>query len=117
MNRTIDYFRRILIAEARDLQADLECMTEQQQLRFKSNEISEHVCLENSAVFGSEINSIDGFIALVERLDMDEVTTLDEVMALVRQEVRDRLEGTLRCPCVLEQLDRKMVKVRAYVDG
>jgi hypothetical protein len=115
MNRTIDYFRRILIAEARDLQADLECMKEQQSLRCAAQEISERVCRENRSVFDSEINSIDGFIGLVEGLELDGLPSLEEAMAVIRSEVKDRLKGTVRCPCVLEQLDRKMEKVKTYV--
>jgi hypothetical protein len=115
MNRTIDYFRRILMAEARDFQADLECMCEQQELRYRAGEISEHVYRENRAVFLNEVESINRFIALVEGLPLDDLAEIDDATAMIREAVKARLEGKLRCPCVLEQLDRKMDKVRAYV--
>ena len=109
-------FLQILRIELDDLRDDIDEMITQHQQVKDAGKISEHVYLENLSVFRNELLGIGTFDRIIDKINTGNDETLDEMIESVEQELKIEIKKYGLAPVVSIYIERKINKVRKYVD-
>jgi hypothetical protein len=112
MRNIIKNFLMILKVEIEDLAADIELLLAENQRKKEAGTITDYVFLENQALFRHELLGVQSFNRILEQTDPAGFTTLDDLIAFLRDAFREG--GYVRAINIC--IERKMKKVAGYVN-
>ena len=109
-------FGKLLAIELESLEGELEILVQTLEQRLKDHEITTYVRNENYAVLRNEILGLRDFLKLGFSFDSEEISTADEVAALAKEVVRNRLEERGYEPAVYRLIEHRVDKIALYLN-
>ena len=83
--------------------------------RSEKGEITDYVLMENVAVLEREIHGVATVRECLAHLRAEDYTSLDQMLAAIRERLDDRIRCGAFDPVVRRLVDRKIEKVALYV--
>ena len=110
-------YLKVLQAELEDLREDVKARMEACRQRREADQITEYTCKENMAFLGHEINSIGHFLALVAATDPAAFDSLDALIKHLHTASMKEVREYGIAKCVDTFVQRKLEKVKRYVES
>jgi hypothetical protein len=114
-NQSAKYLR-ILQLELDDLREDAKARMEACRQRKEAGQITDYTFKENTAFLGREINGIEHFLTLAARTDPDAFDSVDALMEHLHAVFTKQIKEYGIAKCVDTFIQRKLEKVRRYVE-
>lgn len=112
----VSKYLAVLRVELEDLEEDLTILKNLYDERDRRKEITHYTCLENVALVQEEIAGIADLVRSMEGIDPTRYSELDELISDIRRLSRQRVEESDFPKAVLTLVERKLDKVRRYVE-
>ena len=109
-------FAYILTIELESLEEELEILVQTLDQRLRDHEITDYVRNENYTVLRNEILGLRDFVKSGCSVDSDEITTVDEAVALAKEVVRLRLEERGYVPALYGLIEHRVDKIAIYLN-
>ena len=110
-------YLEILKVGMQDVAEDIKLLVGDYETRRKAGEITNYVLLENLALLTHEIHGVESFLALVEEIQPDQYSSLDEMIADIDTKVGELIEHVGHDPVLYQIVRRKLTKLAVYVAG
>ena len=108
-------FIRILSAELEDLIEDIERLMGAYQARSVKGDITNYVLLENNALLQNEIFCLKNFIKFINRIDLSQFETLEELYNFIEEKFKREMEEHCYAHAIADFVERKLKKVLNYI--
>lgn len=117
MVNVIRHYLRLLKVELLDLMEDIDLVKDRLETRYSCNEITPYVKMENEAILTRESGAIDRILAIVDEIDPSIYKSIAEFESAAMATFRERLEPLEEPEAVFKLLERKMAKIRAFIES
>jgi len=117
MHHLKEAYLRLLLIELDDLEADIEMVDAEYRTRHDQDKISNYIFQENIALAQRELFGVDGFRQDVAAVDPAAFASLDELVALLRAKLETRVRDNGLPGATVLMIERKLDKVRRYVES
>jgi hypothetical protein len=105
----------ILRIEVQDLIEDIGLIVEEYKKRKERGEITNYVFLENLAVLLHEIRGVNNLVEVLDGVDPDSYSDLEEMVRDIEQRLRGRITDSNLEEALFPLVKRKLEKVTKYV--
>ena len=109
-------FLQILCLELDDLNEDISILIEECEKKHCNDEISNYVFLENLAVLKNELFGINSFLEDVKKTNSTDYDNLDSLIEGLMNILQKRINEKGIAHSIINLIDRKMKKVKIYVE-
>lgn len=116
MSVSLNFLVNILQIELREVENDLKGMEQLYIDRHDSSEITNYVFLENTAVLKSEVDSIHQIGVLLDKIDIDENQTPQELLQSIDAYIKGICEERQFSQAIYNFTKTKILKVSKYLD-
>jgi hypothetical protein len=110
------HFIKILRIELDDLKEDIEQLISECREKMEHPKLNEYVYLENLAVLKNELLGLGHFSRILDSMDVAGFADLDATIEAVKQAFSDEIERCGLAPAAVLLVDRKIEKVRQFVE-
>lgn len=117
MTNSVRHYLRLLKVELLDLLEDIDLVKDRIEARFSSDEITSYVKMENEAILTKESGAIDKILAIVDEIDPSIYKSIADFETAAMGLFRKRLEPLEEPEAVFKLLERKMAKIRAFIES
>ena len=105
----------ILKIEINDLTDDIGLLVEEYRKRKQKDEITNYVFLENLAVLHNEMQGVDNLVQILDEIDPNTYTSLEDMIVDVKKRVRERIRKSDLAGALYILVSRKIDKVATFV--
>jgi len=116
MKNKLRSFQEIMRVELQDLRDDIEDLLDSNRKKFEEQKISQHVYMENEALYKNELIGIEEFSQLLLSKKSSEFKNLSEFIQTLKEEFHFLLKQEGIALAVKVCIDRKLLKVSEYVN-
>jgi hypothetical protein len=109
-------FLKILIIELEDLDDDIKLLIKECDERHCRQEITDYVFMENLAVLRNELFGVEGFVDDIKAVRPEDYETLDEMIEGLLKILENRINEKGIAHSIVSLIERKMNKVKHYVE-
>jgi hypothetical protein len=117
MKNKIKNYLAIFQLEIEDLEEDIQYLIQKGDDRKKNGSLTNYVFLENQAILKNEIHALEYLKKLVRNTDYDNFRSIEGLIQYLREEFRKVVDNHGYAEAILIFIDRKMEKVKNYVDS
>jgi len=115
MHKAVPAYMAILKLEIEDLEEDLKMLVSEVEEKHNKQQISNYVYLENLAVIKRELFGVNGIARHFDTVDSSQCEDLDQLIADLKKELMSQRAIELLPEGVIRLVERKMEKVKNYV--
>ncbi len=109
-------FLRILCIELEDLEEDINLLIKECEEKHCKEEISNYVFLENLVVFKNELFGVESFLKDVKDTRLHQFETVDDLLNGLLSKLKERVLEKGIAQSVINLIERKMNKVKVYIE-
>lgn len=109
-------FLKILCIELEDLDDDIQVLITECEKKYCNEEISNYVFLENLALLRNELFGVESFIDDVKSTTPTDFETIDNLIQGLMEKLESRIQEKGIAHSIVSFIDRKMNKVKRYID-
>ena len=115
MRGSVKEFLKIARVELEELLDNIEYRIDLIEKRKAESLITEHVYLENKAVFMNEVCCFRRFLHCLESVRPEAFRTVDEALEFILREFASQVHDCGYAPCALSFAERRLRKATRYV--
>ena len=108
-------FQKMLLVELEDLHEDLDLFIQVIKDRHESRLITDYVYRENLAILRNEVLGLEDCSHGCEDLDLDELTSVDEMAAFLKLRLKQRLISRGYAQALYTLLEKRLDRIAGYL--
>ena len=117
MLNKIKNYLTIVFLEIEDLEEDIKYLIEKVEKKKHDGKLTNYVFLENQALLKNEIHALDCFKKLIKKTTANDFKSIEGLIQYLREEFKVIVDANSYAEAILIFVDRKMQKVKTYVNS